>query len=218
MATHTLRAIVRQTRNILQRENKDFQMDDRQLADHIRHVANVLLKGEYLKGYSDGDKQIPAQYVSRFSAQAVLADANGVNYALIPTHYAKLPEDMGMCRVVPETGVVATMKGMIPLPMGATDLHGDLLDLVLMEEWCYEVHRDRIEFTEKSGQTLIAAGITTVAMWLATISPSDVDMDDIMPLPPELIYDCLLNVLKLCGMSEEAANTYVISGTKPATQ
>jgi len=216
MATHTLRAIVRQAKNILQREFKDFQMDERQLADHIRHVANVLLKGEYLKGYSDGDKQIPAQYVSRFAAQTVLVDANGVNYVLIPTYYAKLPEDMGVCRVVPETASLAERKGMIPLPMGATDLHGDILDIVLAEEWCYEVHRDRIEFTEKSGETLIEADIETVSIWLATISPADVDLDDIMPLPPELIYDCLMNVLKLCGMSDEAANTYVISGTKPA--
>lgn len=189
-------------------------MDDRQIADHIRHVANMLLKGEYLRGYSEGDKQIPPQYVSKFSGVAVSVDSLGRNYAVLPTHFAKLPEDMGVCRVVPETGVAATMKGMIPIPMGAADLHGDILDLVLMEEWCYEVHRDRIYFTENNGQTLKEAGIDTVEIWLATISPEDVGMDDIFPTPPELQFDCIKGVLELLGMSEESAKTYLIPEAK----
>jgi hypothetical protein len=201
-----------QVLGLIDRIDKDIQIDRREVMDALRQGSIKFLKQDYFEKLQMGQKFIDPHYVARFTKQPILVDADryGRNYIDIPCQYVALPENEGIQRVWPVTEDEEDYIEMTPIPYGNEEIYRNLsINNALIGVWTYSVTKDKIYFGRNGEHTLKDKDITSVDIDVVIVSPLDVGDDDPFPLPPEYHLDLITSVIQLFAPNPERVHQVV---------
>jgi len=197
---------------MLQRIDKDLQVDRREVIDALRQGAMKFLKQDYFASLESGQKFIDPHYIAKFTGIDIQKDSDRFerNYVELPAQYVALRDNQGVQRVWPVVEEEIDYIEMIPVPDGAEEVYRSLCqNNALVGVWTYSLTRDRIYFGKNNGETLLDSEISQVDMDLVVISPVDVADTDPFPLPPEYHFDLLVSTVQLLAPSAERVHDII---------
>lgn len=207
----TLRKLSAQARKLLSAgtQPKDSKLRDRYVQEEIRQIAHKMMKLEFFTTKNDGGSDVYPLGIATYSNVTVQNDTTiKRNYIDLPAFPMNLPGGVGVQQVRPQTGVVTNDRAMIPIMPHELELFSSLLvgAEILKDQWCFEVDRDRILFTERNNKTFLTAFPGgKVELKMVVLDPDQIDEDDNLPVPPEMEFDILKEVLVLHGYTPTQA-------------
>jgi hypothetical protein len=205
----TLRTLTAQVKRLLSSgpQTRDSKLSDAYIQQEIVQVAHKLLKLSYFEEKNAGDHSISHHCIATYTGVAVVNDANrNRNYALLPARPMNLPGGMGLLEAKPETGDPHEDVAMVIIQPFELEMFRSLnvgLE-VMSDQFCVELDRDRVWFTERNDETLLDAGIETVELKMPIIDLNQIDPDDTFPIGPDMEMDIIKEVCILHGYNPNA--------------
>lgn len=215
----TIQKLVAQCERLLSAgpKPKDSKLNYDYLRTEIIQVTHGLLKLDWYKGKNEGINDVNHLMIQTYEDVEVLNDTTrNRNYATLPAFPMNLPMSMGVQQVKPITGNRTTDVAMIPLLPQEMEMFQSLLvgEEILKDQFCFELDRNKIWFTEANDKTLLESNINTVEVRMLVIDPTNGIADtDPYPVPPELELDIIKGVLVLHGYNPAQAADMVNDGS-----
>ena len=185
-------------------KGKDSKLSEKYIQTEILQVINKILKTQWYADRNAGEgSAVNHLCVATYSNVTVSEDSDrGKCYATLPASPEPLPGGLGVQWVKPwKAGHPGEERQMIPLAYGDLELLGGLNvgAEIINDQWCYELDRSKIWFSEKDNETLVEAGITAVEMGLVIIDPATYGDNDTLPISPSQEAEVIREVLTLHG-------------------
>jgi hypothetical protein len=216
--TPTIQIIGERTLRILKRGNlqRDKEWDFRDIEYLVRDTAAKLIKGEWMSGRADGQKELSSQYIATFT-QPVLKDPYGVNYCDMPiSNWIRLPNESGIASVRPDTLTLKSKKtkgyeiqAFIPVPNRFIDIYANLPAFALEGCFSWQLRKNKLYFGERWGETVLENNITNVIIDVATVDPGAISIDEPLPIGEDMISTVITEVLKILGAAESKPKDYL---------
>ena len=163
-------------------QSKDSQLDVREVALYVGQTIEELIKDDMLSDYKSGikigDPHIPSNYIATFRNLPVVGDEETHQwYVDIPSSYLSLPNNMGIYQV---SGMKNIRKPYIISDSGSIGIYDGLPASYLEGRVeCY-VEGLKLYFNCNARKK----GITEVMLKIITGAPSNLGMNDPLPLSP----------------------------------
>jgi hypothetical protein len=168
------------------REDLKPKIERREIELLVDQVANTLLAIEPQQEAKVGTVDIPTCMIATYDAQPV-QNSNGVYSAVLPAFPIRLPMDMGVWAIGPDTG-----GAFIPIRTEFWDLVGNLDEGLLEDQVGFYVEGRKVKFTKNPV-------VATVKMKLLVVDPSQLEKHDPYPVTPEMEVQIISKVLELIG-------------------
>jgi hypothetical protein len=213
----TIQKLVAQSKRLLEHgpRTRDSKLSDRYLKEEIIQVTHQLLKLDWYKGKNEGINDVNHLMIATYNDIEVLNDdTRNRDYAVLPAFPMNLPMGMGVQQVKPVTGNRTTDVAFVPLLPMEMEMFQSLLvgEEIMRDQFCYELDRNKIWFTESNNKTLLESDIDTIEIKMLVIDPAQVADTDPYPVPPEMELEILKSVLILHGYNPNEAADMVNNG------
>ena len=213
----TIQKLVAQSKELLSKgpRPRDSKLRDAYLKEQVIQVTHQLLKLDWYKAKNEGENVVNHLMIATYPAVSVVNDTTrNRNYSVLPAYPMNLPKGMGVQQVKPITGNRTTDVAMIPLQPMELEMFQSLQvgEEVLKDQFCFELDRSKIFYTEANGKTLLESNISTVEVKMLVIDPAQVADTDMYPVPPEMEMDILKGVLVLNGYDPKTAADLINDG------
>lgn len=163
-------------------QSKDSQLDIREVSLYVGQTIEEFIKrdmlSDYKEGLKTGDPHIPSNYIATFRNLPVIVDEETAQwYVEIPSSYLSLPNNLGIYQV---SGMKNIRKPFVISDSGSIGIYDGLPSSYLEGRVeCY-VEGLRMYFNCNARQK----GITKVLMKIITGNPSNLGLNDPLPLSP----------------------------------
>lgn len=191
-------------------KSKDSTLSERYIFEEIQQVTHRLLRLSWFENRNLGNFDANHLMIATYDTVAVLNDdTRNRNYCALPAYPENIPGGYGAQSVRPLTGNVSVDVDMIPIQPHELSMFRSLSVgmEILKDQFCWELDRDKIWFTERNNKTLLESDIDNLEVKMLVIDPSQVEADDNYPVPPGMEFDIIKEVLALHGYtSKEVAD------------
>jgi len=184
------------------RPTADVHLDRREVSNAMRTMAAGLIRGRWFEMKNTGEvNHLGHIYMATFNGIEVKEDQETEEYYIdLPAIPEDLPDNTGIQNIQPETGKAIKDIPMIPLPLNADIIIGQLPVGALEQRFGFDWRRDKVYFTEQNERTVEEEGIDTVQVRMITVGPEDVDNFSPFPIPADLIPMLLSQTLAIFGL------------------
>lgn len=182
--------------------SKDSALSYKYIYEEIQQVTHKLLRLSYYEGKNEGFHDANHLMIATYDAVAVADDTTRHrNYCTLPAYPININGNVGVQSVRPLTGNVSVDVEMIPIMPGELALFRSLATgaEVLKDQFCWELDRDKIWFTERNNSTLLEEDIDNLEVKMLVVDPAQVGENDNYPVPPNMEFDIIREVLALHG-------------------
>lgn len=213
--TPTIAILAERIHRILKAGNitRNTNWDDRDFQYLIRDEAAKQVKGMWYESRKEGEKHVDSRFVSTFLVEVQKNDNTDENYCMIPvSNWLNFPDGTGIESVRPDIEKLTSKKtkgkefrAFIPIPHRFEDIYLGLPSGALEGQFGWKLRKDKILFTKRYDKSLLDDGIPFVEMDIVTVDPKAIAVNDVLPLPAELVDGLIRNILALYGIVDQKA-------------
>jgi len=180
-------------------KTKDSKLSEAYIQQEILQITHKLLRLQYFEEKNGGEHSLSHHCIATYTGVTVANDTSrNRNYALLPARPMNLPGGMGLLEARPETGDIHEDVAMVIIQPFELEMFRSLnvgLE-VMSDQFCVELDRDRVWFTERNDETLLDAGIDTVELKMPIIDLNQIEPDDTYPVGPDMEIDILKDTVR----------------------